>query len=268
MNRNHVVYRIVLLVLFIVFTSFLYSGSGLDRIIKSGKIIVGTSADYPPYEFYLMGDDDNVLVGLDIDIANTIGKELGVKVIIKNMTFHKLFSVLDAGKVDILIAGLNPSYARTKIADFSEIYYKALQNLVIKKKDKKKIAFLKDLRGMTVGSQKGSIQSEMAPTQIPGAKFMYFDTIGELIKNLKGGLLDAVILEKPVAKSYVFRNKSLMSIECLSSNADESPLGSAIAVKKGDLKLLKKINKIILRLKSENKIHEFVENAKILMNKR
>ncbi|MCK5220095.1 MAG: transporter substrate-binding domain-containing protein [Candidatus Aminicenantes bacterium] len=240
----------------------------LDKIISSGKIIVGTSADYPPYEFFLMNDKDNELVGLDIDIANVIGKELGVKVVIKNLIFHKLFSVLESGEVDILIAGLNPTYARTRIADFSDIYYKAIQNLVIRKKDSEKIAFLKDLRGKTVGTQKGSIQSEMAPTQITGAKFMFFDSISDLISNLKNGTLDAVILEKPVAKSYVTRNDDLISIECLSSGADYSPLGSAIAVKKGNKNLLKKINEIIRKLKSENKIDEFVENAKILLNKR
>jgi len=244
------------------------SGVDLEKIKSSGKIIVGTSADYPPYEFFLMNDEDSELAGLDIDIANVIGKELGVKVIIKNLIFHELFSVLESGEVDILIAGLNPTFARTQIADFSNIYYKAIQNMLIRKKDKKKISFLKDLRGMTVGAQKGSIQGELALTKIPGAKFMYFDSIFDMVQNLKNGLLDAVIMEKPVATSYVFRNNDLISIECLSSGSDDAPLGSAIAVRKGNRKLLKRINEIIDKLKSENKIYEFVENAKILLNKR
>jgi len=260
---------LILLVLFFGLLNFQFaSNTGLKKIITSVKIIVGTSADYPPYEFYLMNDKDNELVGLDIDIANVIAEKLGVKVVIKNLIFHKLFSALESGDVDILIAGLNPTFSRTRIADFSEIYYKALQNLVIRKKDKNKIAYLKDLRGKTVGTQKGSIQSEMAPTQITGAKFMYFDTIHELIVNLKKGIVDAVILEEPVAKSYVSRNKDLVSVECLNSNTDGSPVGSAIAVKKGNKNLLKKINNIIRKLKSENKIYEFIENAKILLNKR
>ena len=260
--------NILYVFLFVLICSQPVSGAELDKIISSGQIVIGTSADYPPYEFFLMNDKDNELVGLDIDIANVIGKELGVKVVIKNLIFHKLFSVLESGEVDLLIAGLNPTFARTRIADFSDIYYKAIQNLVIRKKDKGNIAFLKDLRGKTVGTQKGSIQSEMAPAQISGAKFMYFDSIYDLIENLKKGTLDAIILEKPVAISYVSRNISLISIECLSSGTGDSPLGSAIAVKKGNNKLLKKVNEIIRKLKSENKIDEFVENAKILLNKR
>ncbi len=260
--------NILYVFLFVLICSQPVSGVELDKIISSGQIVIGTSADYPPYEFFLMNDKENELVGLDIDIANVIGQELGVKVVIKNLIFHKLFSVLESGEVDLLIAGLNPTFTRTRIADFSDIYYKAIQNLVIRKKDKGNIAFLKDLRGKTVGTQKGSIQSEMAPAQISGAKFMYFDSIYDLVENLKKGTLDAIILEKPVAISYVSRNISLISIECLSSGTDDSPLGSAIAVKKGNKKLLKKVNEIIRKLKSENKIDEFVENAKILLNKR
>ncbi|MEN8153251.1 MAG: transporter substrate-binding domain-containing protein [Acidobacteriota bacterium] len=267
-------FKKVFLILFLIiialtfFTTEVFPISKLEKIKASGKLIVGTSADYPPYEFRLMNEKDGDLVGLDIDIANVIGKELGVKVVIKNITFHKLFTALESEKVDILIAGLNPTYRRTKVADFSIIYYKAIQNLVIKKKDKDKIAFIKDLRGKTVGTQQGSIQGEIAPTQIIGAKFMFFDTIVELIKELKNGQLDAIILEKPVATSYVARNDDLVNIECMNSGAYDSPLGSAIAVKKGNKKLLDKINKIIKKLENENKINEFVESAKILLNKR
>ena len=258
--------RFILVFIFLSF--FVFSNSALDKILSSGKIIVGTSADYPPYEFHLINDKDGELVGIDIDIAHAIGKELGAKVEIHNITFHKLFPTLESGKVDILIAGLNPTEKRKLYADFSIIYYSALQNLVIKKSDRNHIVNLKDLRGKTVGTQQGSIQSEMAPSRIPGAKFMYFNSINELISGLKSGLLDAVILEKPVAESYVLRNKSLITINCLSNEKLDEPIGSAIAVKKGDSKLLKKINEILIRLLSTNKINEFVENAKLLSNKR
>lgn len=266
MNKNA---KLLLFFLFFIFLSLnIFSDSAIERILSSGKIIVGTSADYPPYEFHLINDKEGELFGIDIDIAHVIGKELGVKVQIKNIIFHKLFSELDSGKVDILIAGLNPTEKRKIYADFSIIYYSALQNMVIRNSEKHQIVYLKDLRGKTVGTQQGSIQSEMAPSRIPGAKFMYFNSIDELITGLKSKLLDAVILEKPVADSYVMRNKDLISHECISSGKLDEPLGSAIAVKKGDLKLLKKINSILIKLIANEKIYEFVENAKILSNKR
>lgn len=238
----------------------------LDKIKASGRLVVGTSPEYPPYEFHLLDDIEGDIIGLDIDIAKEIAKELGVKLEIKTVIFHKLFQALNSEEIDLAIAGLAPSERRKKIVDFSDIYYQAIQNMVIRAQDSDEIIYIRDLRGKTVGTQKGSIQHEMAKKQILGAKFVQKNTVSELIEDLKNKKIDAVILEKPVAESFVFRNKSLVNIEC-HSGAYDSLLGSAIAIKKGNDDLLMAVNKILNKLKLENKIKEFVEDAKILMNK-
>ena len=240
-------------------------GSIIDKIKASGKIIVGTSADYPPYEFHLLNDPEGELVGIDVDIAKVIADELGVKLVINDLIFSRIFKALEMGEIDIAIAGLHPTAERKKIADFSDIYYQAMQNIIIKAEDAEKIKLIEDLRGMKVGIQKDSIQEDMARTQIIGAEFVVRETIEELIINLRKGLVAAVILEKPVADSYVRRNKNFKSIQCKSF---DHKLGSAIAVKQGNHTLLKEINRILAKLKKEDKIKEFVENAKMLTNKR
>ncbi|MCK4836383.1 MAG: transporter substrate-binding domain-containing protein [Candidatus Aminicenantes bacterium] len=240
--------------------------SKIDRIKTAGKLVMGTSPDYPPYEFHLLNDQEGDIVGVDIDIAKEIAKELGVKLEIKNIVFHKLFDVLNSDEVDLVIAGLAPSERRRKLVDFSDIYYQAIQNMLIRAEDAEKIVYLRDLRGKVVGTQKGSIQQDMAQKQIIGAEFQMKDTINELIEDLKSKKIDAAILEKPVAESFVMRNKDLMNIEC-HSGAYDALLGSAIAVKKGNNEFLKEINRILQELKEKDKIREFVEDAKILMNK-
>lgn len=247
---------------------FLYSdpGSGaIDKIKQSGTLVVGTSADYPPYEFHLLNDKDGELVGIDIDIAKVIAKELGVKLEIKDLIFSRIFSALDNGQIDIAIAGLHPTEARRKTADFSDVYYQAIQSIVIDKKDVNNITHHEDLRGKKVGTQKDTIQEDMAKTQIVGAEFVVRETIEELVISLRKGLVDAVILEKPVADSYVRRNKSFASVKCEKFN---NMLGSAIAVKKGNNELLQEINSILKKLKDEGKINDFVEQAKMLTDKR
>jgi len=239
--------------------------SVIDKIKASGKIIVGTSADYPPYEFHLLNDPDGELVGIDIDIAKVIADELGVKLVINDLIFSRIFKALDMGQIDIAIAGLHPTEERKKIADFSDIYYQAMQNIVIKIENAEKIKLIEDLRGKKVGTQKDSIQEDMARAHIRGAEFVVRETIEELIIILRKGLVDAIILEKPVADSYVRRNKNFKSIQCKSF---DHLLGSAIAVKKGNHTLLKEINRILAKLEKEDKIKEFVENAKMLTNKR
>jgi polar amino acid transport system substrate-binding protein len=106
----------------------------------------------------------------------------------------------------------------------------------------------------------------MAKKRIPAAQFVSRDSIPDLIEDLLAKKIDAAILEKPVAESFVFRNKTLMNIECQAGSRD-TLLGSAIAVKKGNQGFLEEINRILRKLRRENKIMEFVEDAKILMHK-
>jgi ABC-type amino acid transport substrate-binding protein len=240
--------------------------SRVDKIKAAGKLVIGTSAEYPPYEFHLLQDKQGDLVGIDIDIADAIAQELGVSLEVKDIVFHRLFNALNSDEVDLVIAGLVPSENRKKIIDFSDVYYQAIQNIVIKAGDRGKITCVNDLRGKTVGTQKGSIQGDMVHKVLLSGDFVEMDTIDELISDLKKNKIDAVLLEKPVAESYVFRNKDLINIECTESNFDLR-LSSAIAVKKGNHELLKEVNRILGKLKAENKIAEFIENAKVLMKK-
>lgn len=240
------------------------SGAKLQQIKKAGKLVVGTSADYPPYEFHLLNDKEGDLVGIDIDIAKVIAQELGVKLEVRDIIFSKIFDALEAGQIDFAIAGLHPTEERKKRADFSDIYYQAIQTIVIRVGKTELIKTVEDLRGKTVGIQKDTIQEGMARSHIEGATFVVRETIEELIINLEKGLVDALILEKPVAESYVRRNKNFGIVQC---KKFVDKLGSAIAVKKSDTGLLAEINRILNKLKEEKKIDEFVENAKMLTNK-
>ncbi len=272
--KKSAVFYFTIFISFIFLTSFLaFSKSDakskkvltkIEKIKDAGKIIVGTSADYPPYEFHLLNSKEEEIVGLDIDIAKVIAEKLGVKLEIKDITFSKLINTLDSEEVDIVIAGLTPTEKRKKVVDFSEVYYQAIQNMLIRVEDTEKITCIADLRGKKVGTQKGSIQEDIARNKISGAEFIEKETINELITDLKNGDIDAIIVEKPVAESYVLRNKSLINIEC---KAEEDVVGSAIAVKKGNSALLNKINEILQDLKREHKIIEFVKEANILMGK-
>lgn len=272
--KKSAVFYFMIFTTFIFFTSFLAFSkpdakskevlTKIEKIKDAGKIIVGTSADYPPYEFHLLNSKEEEIVGLDIDIAKVIAEKLGVKLEIKDITFSKLIDALDSGDIDMAIAGLTPTEKRKKVVDFSEVYYQAIQNMLIRVEDTEKITCIADLRGKKVGTQKGSIQEDIARNKISGAEFIEKGTINELFTDLKNGDIDAIIVEKPVAESYVLRNKSLINIEC---NAEKDVLGSAIAVKKGNPVLLNKINEILQDLKKENKIIEFVEEANILMSK-
>jgi len=240
--------------------------SKLEKIKASGKLVMGTSADYPPYEFHLLIDEEGELVGIDIDIAKVIAGELGVQLEIKDLIFSRIFKALESGQIDMAIAGLSPTEERQKVASFSDVYYQAIQCVIIRKENSERIKTIEDLRGKKIGVQKDSIQEDMARGQIHGAEFDVRETIEELVIILNKGLVDGIILEKPVGDSYINRNKNFTSLRC--EEEFDNLLGSAIAVKKGDDDLLKEINRILAKLKKEGKIDEFIETAKMLSNKR
>ncbi len=107
----------------------------LDEIKEKGYIAVATSPDYPPYEFKIIENGEEKTVGFDIAIVEEIAKDLGVELRLIEMGFDGLLLELEAGNVDLAMAGFTPTPEREKSVDFSDIYYTATQSVLIKAKD-------------------------------------------------------------------------------------------------------------------------------------
>ena len=246
--------------------------SPVERIKSSGKIILGTSADYPPYEFHALIDGKDTIVGFDVAIAKEIAKDLGVELEIKDMSFDGLLAALVSGNVDMVIAGMTPDEERRQSVDFSDIYYSAIHGAVIRKADMDKYG--KDpasLADKMIGAQKGAIQVNIAKQQIKNVPEAEFDnnhsqikelgTLPDLIMEVKNNKIEAVIAELPVAEAYVKANPDLAVAEY--SFTDDAG-GSSVAVKKNSPDLVEAINKTIARLQAEDKISKFVGEANML----
>jgi arginine/lysine/histidine transporter system substrate-binding protein len=227
----------------------------IDKIKKSGKIVLGTSPDYPPYEFI---NSKKEIVGFDIEIAKQIAKDLGVKLEIKDMEFKGLLAALQAGSVDFVLAGMTPDEDRKKSVDFSQVYYTAVQTIVVRAEDKDKIKTTDDLKGKKLGVQKGTIQEDIAKEQVAGAEAKALGKITDLVLAVKSKNLDAAIIEGPVAKAYVNANKDLVISE-IKLKVEEA--GSAVALKKGNEELVKSIDKTLDKLIKDKTIENWVTDA-------
>ena len=246
--------------------------SAMEKIKTNGKIILGTSADYPPYEFHALIDGKDTIVGFDISIAQEIAKDLGVQLEIKDMNFDGLLAALVSGNVDFVISGMTPTEERKQNVDFSDIYYEAVHGAVIRKADVAKYgsnpASLKDVM---IGAQKGAIQVGIAKEQIKGVTGAALDnnhpqikelgTLPDLIMEVKNNKIEAVIAELPVAKAYVAANPDLVLADFTFQDTEG---GSAIALKKGNADLVAAINATIARLVAEDKITTFVGEASLM----
>lgn len=233
----------------------------LADIKKAGKLVIGTSADYAPYEFHKNIDGKDTIVGFDIEIAKTIAKDLGVTLEIKDMGFDGLLAALDAGKVDFVISGMTPNAEREKVVDFSKVYYNAEQIILVRAEDKDKFKSMDDIKKATVGVQTASIQEDLAKKQAAGANIKSIGKITDLIMQIKGKKIDAVFMESPVATGYVKKNPDLV-ISSVKPQADQA--GSAIAVKKGNKEFVDQINKTLDRLMNDKTLDKLVTDASTL----
>ncbi len=67
----------------------------LEKIQEKGVLTIGTSADYPPYEFHSIVDGESKIVGMEMDVAAVIADELGVELEIKDMRFYGILSAVN-----------------------------------------------------------------------------------------------------------------------------------------------------------------------------
>lgn len=234
--------------------------TNLDKIKKSGKLIVGTSADYPPYEFHKQVNGKDEIVGFDIEIANQLAKDLGVQLEVKDITFNGLLESLKAGKINMIIAGMNPTAERAKEVDFSKIYYTSTQAVLVRTEDKDKYKSLSDLSGKKVGAQMTTTQEQIAKSQIKGADVKSLGKVTDLILELKNKKVDALVVESTVAQSYADKNSDL-TVSSAHFSMETSQKGSAIAVKKDSPELVKELNKSIDKLIKDKSIDKFVIKA-------
>lgn len=96
------------------------SGSQLAEIVKRGKLVVGMELKFKPFEYT---DEKGQPVGLDVDIARQVAKDMGVELEIKDMEWTGLIPALQAGKIDLIISGITGTLERAKSVTFTDPYF-------------------------------------------------------------------------------------------------------------------------------------------------
>lgn len=226
-----------------------------DKPAETKKLVMGTSADYAPYEFHKLVDGKDTIMGFDIDLAKEIAKDMGRELEIKDMSFDSLLVEMNMGKIDLVIAGMSPDPKRD--ADFSDTYYIAEQVCVVRKEDADKYKDIASLEGKSVGAQMGSIQEGLVKDNFTKSTPLSLQKIPDLVQNLKAKKADAVVMERPVAEGYIANNADLVA----AFNVPYEQQGSCVAVKKGNKELLDEINKTIKRVKEDGTMDKFIAKA-------
>lgn len=127
-------------------------------IKDAGKVTIGTEALYPPFESF--AEDNETIVGLDPDLARSLGQVLGIEVEFTHTAFDGLLTALDGGRFDLVMAAITDTKDREEVYDFVD-YFLTGQSIVVKAGNPEGIEGISDLCGQPVAVLKASTQEKM-----------------------------------------------------------------------------------------------------------
>lgn len=224
-------------------------------------LVVGTSADYAPFEF-MYPDESGEMVygGIDVSVAQYVADEMGLTLQVENMSFDNLLTSLDKGDFDMVLAAMEATPDRLENADFSDPYYTDVPPaLLVKAANADQYKTLADLNGKSVGAQTATTKLDVV-NGIEGATPVPLASVLDLVNELVYDKVDAILVDGGVAAEYAAANPELVIADASSELGAAAPY--CIAVAKGDPKgLLPDINAAIAKLTAENKIETFIADA-------
>ncbi len=225
------------------------------EIKDKGKLVLATSADYPPYEWHLMKDGKDEIVGFDIEIAKAIADSLGVELEIKDLDFDGIIPSLTSGQADIGVAGLSATPERLNAVNMTSPYYQNEQVIIVPKDKAENYKTMEDFAGLTVGAQTGSLQEATIQENFPkDVNLKSLPKLNNLVLEVKNGTADALVISKSAGHQYA---KQFPELEVLDVGIPEEP-GVCVALKKGNDGLTAYIDQELKKMIEEGKVDEWI----------
>lgn len=233
------------------------SGKNTKKIINEEKdvFILGLDDSFPPMGFR---DENNEIVGFDIDLAKEVCKKLDMNFKAQPISWAAKEQEIDSGNIDCIWNGFSYTEERDKALTLSKSYIED-QSLFFVKNDSN-LKNDEELNGKKIGVQTGSLQEE----ELEGSKIKenageivgYSDNLTALM-DLEMGNIDAVYMDN-IAGNYIMttKNKDFKTFE---SSELSNKVGMVIGFKKGNTELKDKVEKALLELKEEGKVKEISE---------
>ena len=246
----------VLLAMVLVFSLSACDGDSEDTSSDTVVYKVGTEPTFPPID---TTDEDQNIVGLDMDIMKAIGEDQGFEVEFENLSFDGLIPALQAGNIDIVAAGMNKDDPeRQEQVDFSDAYYES-QLFVAVPVDNDTINSIDDLTSdMRVAAQTGTTGAEKVKELADSGQIgeaVILDGLDTVMMQLINGDVQAVINDKPVTEAYMAKQPDKIKMVGEALNAENY----GFAVQKGNTELLEKINAGLANIKEDGTFDELVD---------
>lgn len=226
----------------------------VEQIKKRGKLVVGVKND--TNLFGLKNPSTGQVEGFDVDIAKALAKKIlgdEKKLELKEVTSKTRIPLLKNGDIDAIIATMTITEERKKEVDFSDVYFKAGQSLLVKKgSDIKSIDDVK--KGVKVLAVKGSTSTNNIRQKSPEATVLEFENYSEAFTALKAGKGDVLTTDNAILYGMA---KQDANYEVVGKIFTDEPYG--IAVQKGADDLTKEINNLLKDMKTSGEYDKLYE---------
>lgn len=230
---------------FICFTaSTAIADNSWNSIAKKGRVTIGLCAQYPPFES--KNEKTGELEGFDVDMGKALAEKLAIRAEFVDAEWQGLLGGLQKGDFDILITCMSKSETREKNVNFSEVYYKLPDVIVVRKGDTN-IQGKADLKGKTVGVQLGTGSEHIADKMKAVFRdIKRYNYNPEAFTDLKFKRIDAVIVGYAYAVNQIKADPSY--------TVTGKPLAEAeivMVMKKGADELTTRVNHALSSIKKD-----------------
>ncbi|BCG27706.1 cystine transporter subunit [Pseudomonas tohonis] len=228
------------------------AGELLQQIKDKGSVKVGLEGTYPPFNYQ---DENGKLTGFEVEFAEALAKELGVKVEFQPSKWDGILAALESKRLDLVINQVTISEERKKKYDFSTPYTVSGIQALVRKGSEDSIKSAADLAGKKVGVGLGTNYEQWLKENAPKADIRTYDDDPTKFQDLNVGRIDAILVDRLAAFEMVEKTGGRLAVAGEPFSRQEA----GIALRKGDPELLAAIDKAIAKLKADGTLKAISE---------
>jgi len=222
----------------------------LQKVKDAGELRIGLEGDWQPFSYH---DENDNLVGYDVEVAQNVARRLGVKADITEGAWDGLLTGLSTGVYDVVVNGVDVTEEREKTFDFSDPYAYDHIDLVVRK-DNDTIKTFEDLKGSTTANSTGSTYAQMGEDY--GAKVSNVPTLAETMTLVLNGTVQATINADTSVQDYL-NTTGETNLKVVDQSDDVTEY--AIPMKKGSDTLRKAINDALQDMRDDGTLKSLSE---------
>ena len=234
------------------------AASLLEKVKTSGKLVVGTEAQYAPYEFK---DLNANFAGCDMWLAQQIADSLGVELEVVDMAFDGIIPAVQSGQVDLGIAAFTNTPERAEEIDFSDLYETSAQLLIVKAGNADTYSTKESLVGLKVGAQKGTIQSQLIQSALPESELFELEKYPALALEVQNGNIAGLVVDQAVGEALVASSNGALEVSNFTFTAEEASFGKSVVIAKGNEDLVAVVNEVINKVTADGSYQKAYDEA-------